>query len=247
MLLSTSWKRYYWVQITSPWEGQTGTVMESLSHDTLWDSGLILATNFRGRRPTPRKESPHPNSSAQTLFSDRSLWRKKIFFFCRGVGTTTAYMSLMLLISSGLILLELFYTYQQTKTKGTSCQNNCKVFAEHMADCSASLCLSCQSNTIIFECKGRHGSRPKMRHSWGQSGTGQPASTQTISIWGKFSCRNWWVLDMAVGYTTEGSVCRQVGHLGILPQHGVQINRDYNDKKDNNKKRCHWNITIFFH
>lgn len=80
MLLSTSRKRYYWVQITSPWEGQTGTVMESLSHDTLWDSGLILATNFRGRKPTPRKESPHPNSSAQTLFSDRSLWRKKIFF-----------------------------------------------------------------------------------------------------------------------------------------------------------------------
>lgn len=36
---------------------------------------------------------------------------------------------------------------------------------------------------------------------------------------------------MGVGYTTEGSVCRQVRHLGILPQHGVQINRDYNDKK----------------
>lgn len=36
---------------------------------------------------------------------------------------------------------------------------------------------------------------------------------------------------MAVGYTTEGSVCRQVGHLDVLPQHGVQINRDYNGKK----------------
>ena len=155
--------------------------MESLSHDTLWDSGLILATNFRGRKPTPRKESPHPNSSAQTLFSDRSLWRKKIFFWGEG-GNPQAYLSLMLLISSGQIHLELFYTYQQTKTKGTSCQNDCKVFAEHMANCSASLSLSCQSNTIIFECKGRHGSRPKMRHSWGQSGTGQPASTQTISI-----------------------------------------------------------------
>jgi len=38
--------------------------------------------------------------------------------------------------------------------------------------------------------------------------------------------RNWWVLDMAGGYTTEGSVCRQVRHFSGSPQHGVQINRD---------------------
>lgn len=176
------------------------------------------------------ERSPHIQTPQHKHYSQTDLCGEKKSFF-GGEGGTTAYLSLMLLISSGLILLELFYTYQQTKTKGTSCQNDCKVFAEHMANCSASLCLPCQSNTIIFECKGRHGSRPKMRHSWGQSGTGQPASTQTISIWGKFNCRNWWVLDMGVGYTTEGSVCRQVGHLGILPQHGVQINRDYNDKK----------------
>ena len=149
--------------------------MDILLRDTLWDSDLILVTNFLGKNPTLRKESLHPNSSAQILFSDRSLWGKKILF--RGGKKPTAYLPLMLLISAGVILLKLFYTYQQTETKGMSCQNNCKVFAEHMADCSASLRLSCQSNTIIFECKERYSSGPKMRNSWGQSCTGQPAST----------------------------------------------------------------------
>lgn len=36
---------------------------------------------------------------------------------------------------------------------------------------------------------------------------------------------------MAVGSTTDGGVCGQVGHLAVLPQHGVQISRDYKNKK----------------
>ena len=76
MLLSASRKCYYWVQLTSPWAGQTGTVVDSLLHDPLRNSDLLLVTNFLGKKPTPREDSPHPNSSAQTLLSDRSQWKK---------------------------------------------------------------------------------------------------------------------------------------------------------------------------
>lgn len=80
MLLSTSWKHYYWVRITSLWEGQTGTVVDSLLHDTLRDSDLILVTNFLGKKSYTKRGVPTSKLlSTNIILRQISVEKKKSF------------------------------------------------------------------------------------------------------------------------------------------------------------------------
>lgn len=110
------------------------------------------------------ERSPHLHTHyiiTHKHYSQTDLCGKKKNYFLGGINPPTDDLPPRRLISAGVILLELFYTYQQTETKGKSCQNDCEVFAERAADCPASLAPSCRSNTTISERAGRHGSRPK--------------------------------------------------------------------------------------
>lgn len=105
----------------------------------------------------------------------------------------------MLLISAGMIFLELFHMYQEIETKGMSCQN-CKMFAGDMAGCSAPLCLSCQSNATTSEGKGRLQTQTEEFLGPELQGPHCPR-LRTARL------QNWCVLDTGLH---EGRVCRRV-------------------------------------
>lgn len=63
-----------------------------------------------------------------------------MFFFW---GETHSLPVSELLLSAGVLLLELFCTNQQSETNDVSSQNYCKVFAEHRTDGSASCTSVC--------------------------------------------------------------------------------------------------------
>lgn len=119
---------------------------------------------------------------------------------------------------SGVIFLELFHMYQETETKGMSCQN-CKMFAGDMAGCSAPLCLSCQSNVITSEGKGRL--QTQTEEFLGLELQATTSSPLENSLPAEL---------VGVGHWATRRKGLQAG-LGTSPQHRVQINRDYRDTR----------------
>lgn len=91
------------------------------------------------------------------------------------------------------------------------------------------ICLSRSLNTKVSKSSEGTAVDPQILFLRLGSHRAQPASAQTFSIGGKCLWKSG-VLDTAVGYT-DGHICSQVRHHDILLQHGVQINKDYNNKK----------------